>query len=299
MPLPAALALPIVRACLWAAATSLTSAAMMLFIRWAATELHPFQISFLRCSFGALFTLPWLWQMGLAEVRKVDFRRYTGRVLLAFVSMITWFYAASYLPMAESTALNFTTPLFATVGAALVLKETVRIRRWTATILGFVGVLIIVRPGAHTFNPAAIVMIISALTASFSVLIIKALTKTESAQSIVMFTFIFLTPLTLIPALFVWQTPSLYVLALTIGMGAVGTFGNYCTARAFTLADASAVLPIDYLRMPVVALVGFVAFGEAPDSLVWLGSAIIAASSLYIAHREVQLARQASRTRRP
>ena len=299
MPLPAALALPIVRACLWAAATSLTSAAMMLFIRWAATELHPFQISFLRCSFGALFTLPWLWQMGWVEVRKVDFRRYTGRVLLAFVSMITWFYAASYLPMAESTALNFTTPLFATVGAALVLKETVRIRRWTATILGFIGVLIIVRPGAHTFNPAAIVMIISAITASFSVLIIKALTKTESAQSIVMFTFIFLAPLTLIPALFVWQTPSWYVIGLTIGMGAVGTFGNYCTARAFTLADASAVLPIDYLRMPVVALVGFVAFGEVPDALVWLGSAIIAASSLYIAHREIQLARQASRGRRP
>jgi drug/metabolite transporter (DMT)-like permease len=299
VPLPAALALPIVRACLWAATTSLTSAAMMLLIRWAATELHPFQISFLRCLFGALFTLPWLWQMGWSEVRKVDLSRYKWRVLLAFASMISWFYAASYLPMAESTALNFTTPLFATVGAALVLKETVRIRRWTATILGFVGVLIIVRPGAHAFNPAAIVMIFSALTSAFSVLIIKRLTKTESAQAIVMFTFVFLAPLTLIPALFVWQTPSWHVIALTAGMGLVGTFGNYCSARAFTLADASAVLPIDYLRMPVVALVGFVAFGEVPDALVWIGSGIIAASSLYIAHREVKLARKAARARRP
>ncbi len=299
MPLPAALSLPIVRACLWAATTSLTSAVMMLLIRWAAEELHPFQISFLRSTFGALFTLPWLWQMGWAEVRKVDIGRYKWRVILAFFSMVTWFYAASYLPMAESTALNFTTPLFATVGAALILKETVRVRRWTATILGFIGVLIIVRPGAHTFNPVAIVMILSALAASFSVLIIKALTRTESAQSIVMFTFIFLTPLTLIPALFVWQTPSWYVLLLTLGMGAVGTFGNYCSARAFTLADASAVLPIDYLRMPVVALVGFLAFGEAPDALVWIGSAIIACSSLYIAHREAKLAREASRARRP
>ena len=86
---------------------------------------------------------------------------------------------------------------------------------------------------------------------------------------------------------------------LAVGMGAVGTFGNYCTARAFTLADASAVLPIDYLRMPVVALVGFVAFGEVPDALVWLGSGIIAASSLYIAHRETKLAREAARARRP
>ena len=297
MALPSAFSLPIVRACLWAATTSLTSAAMMLLIRWAATELHPFQISFLRCAFGALFTLPGLWQMGWGEVRKVDLSRYKWRVALAFASMLSWFYAASYLPMAESTALNFTTPLFATVGAALVLGETVRIRRWTATILGFIGVLVIVRPGAHTFNPAAIIMIVSALTSAFSVLIIKRLTKTESAQSIVMFTFVFLTPLTLIPALFVWQTPSWYVIALTVGMGAVGTFGNYCSARAFTLADASAVLPIDYLRMPVVALVGFAAFGEVPDALVWIGSAIIAASSLYIAHREAQLARQASRRR--
>lgn len=298
MPLPSALTLPIVRACLWAATTSLTSAAMLLLIRWAADELHPFQISFLRCVFGALFTLPWLWQMGWSEARKVDIGRYKWRVLLAFVSMITWFYGASYLPLAESTALNFTTPLFATVGAALILKEPVRIRRWSATILGFVGVLIIVRPGAHTFNPAAIVMIVSALAASFSVLIIKRLTKTESAQAIVMFTFILLTPLTLVPALFVWQTPSWQMLLLTVGMGAVGTFGNYCSARAFTLADASAVLPIDYLRMPVVALVGFVAFGEVPDALVWLGSGIIAASSLYIAHREAKLAREAARARR-
>ena len=92
VPLPAALSLPIVRACLWAATTSLTSAAMMLLIRWAAEELHPFQISFLRCLFGALFTLPWLWQMGWNEVRKVDIGRYKWRVMLAFVSMITWFY---------------------------------------------------------------------------------------------------------------------------------------------------------------------------------------------------------------
>ena len=298
MTFAAILALPVVRACLWSAATSLTSAAMILLIRWAAAELHPFQISFLRCSFGALFSLPWLFQMGWQEVRNVKFRKYAGRVSIAFVSMLTWFYAAAYLPMAESTALNFTTPLFATVGAALILKETVRIRRWSATVIGFIGVLIIVRPGAETFNPAAGVMIASAITAAFSVLIIKALTRTESAQSIVLFTYLFLSPLTLIPALLVWQTPSWTVIGLAAAMGLVGTIGNFCTARAFSLADASVVLPIDYLRMPVVAVVGYIAFSEAPDALVWIGSAIIAASSLYIAHREATIAKAASRTRR-
>ncbi|MSP50056.1 MAG: EamA/RhaT family transporter [Alphaproteobacteria bacterium] len=298
MPLPAALALPVVRACLWTAATSLTSAAMTLFVRLAATELHPFQISFLRCTFGALFMLPWLWHLGWHEMRKVNVRMYLFRAAIAFVSTLTWFYGASYLPMAESTALNFTTPLFATVGAALVLKETVRIRRWTATVLGFIGVLIIVRPGGHPIDVATIAMIVSAITACFSVLIIKALTRTESAQSIVLFTFLFLAPMTLVPALFVWQTPSWYVLGLAVSMGIVGSFGNYCTARAFTLADASAVLPIEYLRMPVVALVGFAAFGEAPDVYVWIGAAIIAGSAVYIAHREAKLAQQASRTRR-
>ena len=85
---------------------------------------------------------------------------------------------------------------------------------------------------------------------------------------------------------------------LALGMGFVGTVGNFCTARAFSLADASVVLPMDYLRMPVVALAGFIAFGETTDALVWIGSAIIAASSLYIAHREATLARAASRARR-
>jgi drug/metabolite transporter (DMT)-like permease len=295
VPLPPLFALPVFRACLWAAATSLTSAAMILLIRWAATDLHPFQISFFRCAFGALFTLPWLWQMGWAEVRKVDLRKYGWRVGISFFSMLSWFYGAAYLPMAESTALNFTTPLFATVGAALVLKETVRVRRWTATILGFIGVLIIVRPGGHEFNAAAIVMLLSAVAGSVSVLIIKALTRTESPQSIVMFTFLLLTPLTLVPALFVWQTPTWYVIGLAAAMGLVGTIGNFCTARAYSLADASAVLPIDYVRMPVVALVGFLAFSEVPDVYVWIGSAIIAASSIYIVHREATLAQRARR----
>jgi drug/metabolite transporter (DMT)-like permease len=292
VPLRDLFALPVFRACLWTAATSLTSAAMILFIRWAATELHPFQVSFLRCAFGALFSLPWLVQMGWAEARQVKLRRYGLRVGISFLSMLTWFYGASYLPMAESTALNFTSPLFATVGAALILKETVRVRRWSATVLGFIGVLIIVRPGAHEFNAAAFVMLFSALMGSFSTLIIKALTRTESPQQIVLFTFLLLTPLTLIPALFVWQTPSWTVIGLAAAMGLVGTIGNYCSARAFSLADASAILPIDYLRMPVVALVGFAAFSEVPDIWVWVGSTIIAASSIYIAHREAVLARK-------
>lgn len=297
MSVRATLALPIVRACLWSATTALTSAAMTLLVRWAADEMHPFQIAFLRSAFGALFMLPWLWHLGWEETCKINLRMYTLRSGIAFLSMLSWFYGVSYLPMAESTALNFTTPLFATLGAALILKETVRVRRWTATILGFIGVLIIVRPGTHDFNVASVSMIFSAITASFSVLIIKALTRTESPGSIVLFTFLFLTPMTLVPALFVWQSPSWYVLGLTMGMGLIGSFGNFCTARAFSLADASAVLPMDYLRMPVVAFVGFTAFGEVPDALVWTGAAIIAGSSLYIAHREAVLASRARRSK--
>jgi drug/metabolite transporter (DMT)-like permease len=294
--LRALFALPVFRACLWTASTSLTSAAMILLIRWAATELHPFQVSFLRCFFGALFSLPWIWQIGWQEVRHVKLGRYAFRVGISFFSMLSWFYGAAYLPMAEATALNFTAPLFATVGAALILKETVRIRRWSATLLGFVGVLIIVRPGAHPIDLPTVSMLFSALTGAASVLIIKALTRTESPQQIVLFTFLLLTPLTLIPALFVWQTPSWQVIALAAGMGLVGTIGNFSSARAYSLADASAVLPIDYLRMPVVAVVGFAAFGEVPDMWVWVGSTIIAASSIYIAHREARLAQKSRRS---
>ena len=206
--------------------------------------------------------------------------------------MLTWFSALATLPLAEAVSLSFTAPLFATVGAALFLHEIVRRRRWSATIIGFVGVLIILRPGLANVPPEAVLVLISALFGAISALIIKVLSRTQSPGEIVAFLAIFLTPLSLAAALPFWTWPSLNVLLIMIAAAGCGTIGHLAFARAMRAADASAVIPYDYLRLPLVAIVGYLFFGEAMDAISWLGAAIIVGSSIYIAHREAVTARQ-------
>ena len=119
----------------------------------------------------------------------------------------------------------------------------------------------------------------------------KVLSRTEPAEAIVTYMVIFLTPVTFVPALFVWQWPPFHVWPWLVAMGAIGTLGHICLARAFAAADASVVLPFDYLRLPFVALIGYVFFAEVPTVYTWIGALVIAAASGYLAHREAQLAR--------
>ncbi len=262
-------------------------------VRLASSELHPMQVAFFRCCFGVLYMMPWLIRSGLSTMRTTRMRLYWFRAFVAAASLLSWFYAVSRMPIAEATALGFTTPLFATMGAALILRETVRLRRWSATIIGFLGVLLIVRPGLNSIGLPALLALFSSVTAAGSVLLIKTLARTEAANAIVTYTMLFLTPMALGPALLVWQTPSLKALGLCLLVGVIGTSSALCQTRAFACADASAVLPIDYIRLPFVALIGFLAFGEVPDHYVWFGGAIIAGASIYIARREAIVARSA------
>jgi drug/metabolite transporter (DMT)-like permease len=271
---------------------SLTGSVMSTLVRHATVDLHPFEVAFLRSVFGVLFMLPWLLTAGRESLRTTRYGLYFWRTVIAAISMIAWFYGVAFVPLAEATALGFTAPLFATVMAALFLREVIRIRRWSATVIGFLGVLVIVRPGWHPIDVPTLAVLLSSVAAAFSVLIIKRLSRTESANAIVAYTMIFLTPITLVAAIPVWTTPSWYDLAIAAAIGFIGTIGNICMTRSLAATDTSAVLPFEYVRLPLVALVAYLAFGEVPDVFVWIGGVIIAASSIYIAHREATLARE-------
>jgi drug/metabolite transporter (DMT)-like permease len=119
-----------------------------LLIRHGSTELHPFQVAFFRNFFSLMFMLPWLAKAGFGGLHTRKAWLYTTRSLTGLAAMLTWFYALSVMPLGEAVALSFTTPLFATIGAALFLGEVVRLRRWSATVVGFLGVLVIIRPDA-------------------------------------------------------------------------------------------------------------------------------------------------------
>ena len=295
----AALSAP-VRGALYMTAASFLFAVMNGAIRllgdgWGAAAgegMHPFQIAFLRNVCALSFMLPWLMRHGREGLRTQRLKIHLWRSGIGLIAMLTWFSAITYLPMAEAVALNFTAPLFATAGAALILGEVVRARRWTATAVGFLGMLIILRPGFTEFTPLMTLPIIAACFMAGSMLLVKSLSGTERPAAVVLYMNLLLTPLSLVPALFVWQWPTPTQWGLGLFVGFCAAVAHNALTRAFSLADASAITPFDYARLPFVALVGYILFGEVSDIWTWVGAAVIAGAAIYIAHREARVARE-------
>lgn len=261
-------------------------------VREVSSELHPFEIAFFRNVFALLFTLPWLLRAGAAGWKTTRPGLQLLRSVLGLAAMLTWFSSLALLPLAEATALNFTVPLFATVGAAIVLGEVVRARRWSATAVGFLGVIVILRPGFAELEPAMALPIVAAVFMAGSVLTVKKLSGSDSPETVVFYMNLILTPLSFVPALFVWQWPSGAALSMMVGIGLVGSLAHLLLTRAYVHGDASAIIPFDYARLPFVAAIGFLFFGEVPDFWTWVGAAVIAGSAIYIARREAQVARR-------
>jgi drug/metabolite transporter (DMT)-like permease len=270
---------------------------MNAFVRLAAEELDPIAVAFFRNFFALAFMLPWLARVGRDGLRTKRLKLHFLRSFLALLTMVIWFSAIALLPLGEAVALNFTVPLFATAGAAVFLGEVVRTRRWSATFVGFLGALIILRPGFVELTPAMSLPILAAVCMASASLIVKSLSRTERASTIVLYMNLFLTPLSLVPALFVWQWPSWETLSYLVGLGGVGTLAHLLLTLAFSKADASAVVPFDYARLPFVAVIALFLFGEVPDAWTWVGAAVIAGSSIYIARREARVATERAASR--
>lgn len=266
-------------------------AGMNVLIR-ALTQAMPVpEVVFFR-NFGALVCMiPWIVSSGLAGLRTSRHRIYLGRSTIAFVSMLLSFWGLALMPIAEATALGFTSPLFATIAAVIFLGEVVRIRRWSATVIGFIGALIIIRPGFEGLNWAQAMIILSSALGGFNAVLVKQLTRTEPTNAIVTYMTLYAVPMSLIPALWGWVWPPLESWWLIGLLGVLGTIGHQCFTRAFAIADASAMVPFDFAKLPFAALMAWLAYGEVPDAMMWVGAAVIAVATAYIAHREATLAR--------
>ena len=275
-----------VKGALWMLVSAAALAGLTGVVRHMSAGLHPFEIAFFRSFFGLLILAPWLMRSGLGVLRTKRLGLYTLRCALGVATMLMWFTAISMVPLADAVALGFTSPLFVILGAALFLGEVVRGRRLGATLCGFAGALIILRPGSGVLDLGAVLVLLSAVTLAGANLSVKGLSRTEPVQAIVTYMVIFMVPLTFIPALLVWQTPTPAQLAELAGLAALATLGNYAMTRAVAVADASAVMPYDYARLPFVALIGFFVFGETSDAATWIGAGVIAVASLYLAHHE-------------
>jgi drug/metabolite transporter (DMT)-like permease len=259
---------------------------MTAMIRHLSTSIDPLELVFFRNFFGLVVLLPWLMRNGFGALRTSRLPLLLGRTAVGLTAMITWFSAISIMNLGDAVALSFTAPLFATVAAVFILGEVVRARRWTAVIMGFFGAMIILRPGVIEISPVAMMVLLSSLMMGLSVCLVKLLSRTEPVMTIVFYMVLFLTPASLIPALFVWTTPTLTELAWMLAIGACGSLGHICFTRAFSMAEATAILPFDFVRLPMMAVVGWLAFDQVLDFWSGVGAAVIIATTVYIAHRE-------------
>jgi drug/metabolite transporter (DMT)-like permease len=277
------------------AVAALLFSSMHATIRHVSSGLHPFEIAFFRNVFALLFVVPWFVRLGFAPLRTQRFGMHLLRTAFNVVAMLCFFYALSITPLAEVTALNFTAPIFTTLLAALILGEVVRARRWSAVAIGFLGTLVILRPGFAEIGLGEILALASALVWAFALLVIKSLSRTESSLTIITYMSLLLLPLSLAPALLFWQWPTPEQLLWLALIGMLGAAAQYLMTEALSLADTSVVMPIDFTKLIWISAIAYLAFGEVPDVFTWIGGAIIFASTFYIGLREQQIARKGSR----
>ena len=260
-------------------------------IRLLSAEIEGVQPAFFRAFFSVLLLAPMMLPGRVQPWRSARIHGHFWRTFMGTVSMVLGFYAVSMLPLADATALAFSQPLFSVVLAAAVLREKVRWRRWSATIIGFIGVLVMAQPGSGSLQPGAIVAILNALAVGVSILLVRRLSDTEPPIMILTQFAIFSTLLLALPAIWFWRWPSAYGWLLAVGVSVTATLGQYFWVQAFAAGEMSAVAPFDYLRLPFAVFVGWLIWGEMPVIWTYIGASIVIGSALYIAYRESQLVR--------
>jgi drug/metabolite transporter (DMT)-like permease len=286
-----------IRAGLWVLISCLCFSAMSAIVlklgqATGPEHLHPFEVVFFRNLFSLLPLIPWFWRYGLKGLKTDRKSLFVARGVVTLLSMLTWFYAITLMPLAEATAISFTTPLWATIAAIFVLGEKVRLRRWTALIVGFSGTMIVLQPQNQTLDLGMVIMLLSTVFSAGSVIMVKLLSRTESTTAIVAYMALFLTPASLLPAVFVWSWPTLAQFLWLAALGIVATLGHLAITWAYHMEDASALMPYDFTRLIFASIIGWVFFAQTPQTSTWIGAGVIFLSSAYIAHREAYLARQ-------
>ena len=261
---------------------------MISLARGLQDQIHTFEIVFFRSAFALLFFLPWFWGTGFRGLQTQRIGMHMARGLAGLAAIYLLFGALLFIPMGDVAAITFTRSMIASIGAVIFLHEVARGHRWVATGFGLIGAFIIVRPGISPLSPGQVMALACVVAMAISSLTVKSLARTEHADVIVMYQIIVFTALSLIPALFVWTTPTLTELALLISLGLAGMLTQRAMTRAYKVADATVVLPFEYTRLPFAALMGLALFGEFPDKWVWIGGTVIFVATIYMVHRETQ-----------
>ena len=262
---------------------------MGVFIRKSSEDIHIFEVIFFRNLLACLIIIPLMYSSGLTSFKMHRPELFVWRAIFVSIGMFAGFSALTLIPLAQATAISFTTPIFVTILAIFIFGEVIKFRRIAAIWVGFIGMLIIVQPGVGMISFGIILAFIGAFFHSINLLIVKRLTAHETANAIVVWMVIMLVPISFVPAIFVWEWPSaltwLYLWCLAI----CGTVGHSFFTRAYSLAEITSLQPFQFIKLPMIAFLAWIIFSEIPAYWTWLGGVIIFSSSVYITRREAKI----------
>jgi drug/metabolite transporter (DMT)-like permease len=251
-------------------------------VRQLSPGVHPFVIGFTRALFGLLVIMPWI--LRRPGLLRSQYRfRHVLRAALKLASLLAIFAAYAAAPLADVTAIAFAAPIFVTIGAWVFLAESPRALRVLAVIAGFGGVLLVLQPGSAGVSTGLLLALLGAVLTAVIQLILKPMSARDPTQTLVAWNLIIMVPLAAIPAIWAWTTPTPAEWGLLALQGALGAMNMLLVTRAFALAEASLIVPVEFLRLPIVAALAFVCFGQVVALETWLGGVVIFAATLMMA----------------
>jgi len=262
---------------------------MGVFIRKSSENIHIFEVIFFRNLLACLIIIPLMYGSGRTSFKMYRPGLFVWRAIFVSLGMFAGFSALTLIPLAQATAISFTTPIFVTILAIFIFGEVIKFRRIAAILVGFIGMLIIVQPGVGMVSFGIVLAFIGAFFHSINLLIVKKLTAHETPNAIVVWMVIMLVPISFVPAIFVWEWPSaltwLYLWCLAI----CGTVGHSFFTRAYSLAEITSLQPFQFIKLPMIAFLAWMIFSEVPAYWTWLGGATIFSSTVYITRREAKI----------
>jgi drug/metabolite transporter (DMT)-like permease len=267
-------------AALWMSGTLVSFLAMAIGGRQLSGQLTTFQILFFRSAIGLLIIGYLLWRSNWRQVYTKHFKTHAIRNIAHFGGQFGWFYGIAVIPLAEVFALEFTVPVWTAVLATILLGEQITRARLIAITFGVMGVFLILRPGIAVVNPASLAVLGGALGYALSHTLTRKLALVDTPLAILFYMTLIQLPLGFATSIFDWTTPSAAMWPWILVIGVTALSGHYCMARALALADAIYVVPLDFLRLPLIAMVGFVFYGEPLDWIVLAGGALMFTGNL-------------------
>jgi drug/metabolite transporter (DMT)-like permease len=274
------------RAALWMGGALLCFSLMAIAVRELLDTMGTFEILFFRASISFLIVLAVLPRYGIGALRTTRIGLHATRNVLHFGGQAAWVYAIGVLPLATVFAIEFTMPVWTAVLAVLLLGERLDRGRVVMLVLGLAGILIILRPGLAVIHPGALATLAAAIFFAAVMVATKRLSATDSPLAVLFYMSLMQMPLGLATALPGWVTPTVADLPWIVAVGGAGFGSHYCLTRAFMLADATFVVPLDFLRLPLIAVVGVAFYGEPIELATLLGAAVIFAGIYYSLARE-------------